>query len=167
MNAAEPVRSASVATVPDSAHPGIRAAVERAVRTRPLALVSLGAGVVAAAAVELYGLAADVLGVPMRAGGMGASESDPIRTGMFAMGTAMNVVLGTVLALLVARFAKAPARTYLRSAVALTVLSFVPPLLAGDTPVSTKLMLCVSHVVVAAIVIPAVTARLSGVVPRR
>jgi Family of unknown function (DUF6069) len=64
---------------------------------------------------------------------------------------------------LLARFARRLARAYLCATVALAVVSLVFPLSAGDTAVSTKLMLAVTHAIAAAIVIPAVTRRLTAV----
>jgi len=137
--------------------------VGAALRSRPVVVVGVVAGLVAAAATEVCGLAARAAGVPMRAGGLGGSESEPIVTGMFALGTALNVALGTVLALLIARFAANPARTWVWTTVVLTVLSLVPPAFAGATATSTKIVLCVAHVVAAVIVVPAVAVRLGAV----
>ncbi|MET8912642.1 DUF6069 family protein [Micromonospora sp. NPDC004551] len=124
-------------------------------------LVSVLAGLAAATATELYGLAARAVGVPMEAGNIGASVSGPITTGMFAMGTAVSVFWGTILAVLLARCARHPARTYLWTTIALTTVSMAGPYLAGATATSTKLMLALAHIVAAAIVIPVVTRRLS------
>lgn len=132
---------------------------------RPVWLASALAGLAAALATELYGLAARAAGVAMEAGNIGARTAEPITVGMFAMGTLICAFWGTVLAVLLARWAARPARTYLQVAAALAALSLVGPLAAGDTAVSTKLMLVAAHVLAAAIVIPAVTRRLR-VVPR-
>ncbi|WP_262285436.1 DUF6069 family protein [Micromonospora sp. MA102] len=129
--------------------------------TRPVWQVSALAGLAAATATELYGLAARAVGVPMEAGNIGASVSRPITIGMFAMGTAVAVFWGTILAVLLARHGRRPARTYLRTTIALTVLSLAGPFLAGATATSTKVMLALAHIFAAAIVIPAVTRRLS------
>ncbi|MFI6581075.1 DUF6069 family protein [Embleya sp. NPDC050493] len=130
--------------------------------SRAVWMVSVAAGVAAAIGTEVYGLLARGLGVPMRAGNIGAETADPITVGMFAMGTAVSLSIGTVLAVLVARFAARPARTYLVATVVLTALSMAGPLLAGDTPASTKAMLCGAHLVAAAIVVPVVTRRLAS-----
>jgi hypothetical protein len=132
---------------------------------RPLWMVSALAGLAAAAATELYGLAARAAGVPMAAGGIGASVAEPITVGMFAMGTLICAFWGTVVAVLVARWAARPARTYLQVTVPLAALSLAGPLAAGDTAVSTKLMLAVAHVLAASIVIPTVARQLRVVRP--
>jgi hypothetical protein len=127
---------------------------------RPVWLVSAGAALTAAVATELYGLAARAAGVPMAAGNLGASTAGPITVGMFAMATLICAFWGTVLAVLLARFAARPARVYVWTGTALTALSLAGPLFAGDTAVSTKLMLAVGHLLAAAIIIPVVAHRL-------
>jgi hypothetical protein len=129
--------------------------------TRPMWLVSALAGLAAAIATELYGLAARAVGVPIEAGGIGASVSGPITIGMFAMGTAVAGFWGTILAVLLARHGRRPARAYLWTTIALTAVSLAGPLLAGVTVTSTKLMLALAHILAAAIVIPVVARRLS------
>lgn len=131
------------------------------VSTRPVWLVSVAAGAVAAVATEVYGLIARGLGTPMRAGNVGAATAEPITVGMFAMGVAVSMSVGTLLAVLIARRAARPARTYPRTTIALTALSMISPILAGDTAISTKLMLCGAHLVAAAVVVPTVTRRLA------
>ena len=74
--------------------------------------------------------------------------------------TVIFSVLGLVIATALRRFARHPRTAWLRTTVALTVLSFVPDLLA-DAAVATKVLLMVTHVVAAAIVIPAVARRLA------
>jgi hypothetical protein len=130
-------------------------------RTRPVWLVSVLAGVTAAAATELYGLAARAAGIPMEAGSIGATTAEPITVGMFAMGTLICAFWGIVLAVILARYATRPARAYVRATVALTAVSLAGPLAAGDTATSTKLMLALAHLLAAAIIIPTVTRRLS------
>lgn len=132
-------------------------------RTRPVWLVGLLAGVTAAVATELYGLIARATGVPMAAGEIGAHTAGSITVGMFAMGTLICTFSGTILALILARYASYPARTYARTTVVLTVISLATPLAAGATATSTKLMLAFAHLIAAAIIIPAVTHRLSRI----
>lgn len=130
-------------------------------RAWPVWAVSALAGVAAAVATEVYGLAARAAGIPMAAAGTGARTAAPITVGMFAMGTLISVFWGTVLAVLLARFSRRPARVYAWTACALTAVSLVMPLTAADTATSTKLMLAVAHLLAAAIVIPVVTRRLA------
>ena len=64
------------------------------------------------------------------------------------------------MAVVLSRRAGRPRRTFLRTTIALTVLTFVPDVLA-DAPTGTRLALATSHVIAAAIVIPALASRLS------
>jgi hypothetical protein len=130
-------------------------------RAWPVWLVSALTGMAAAAVTELYGLAARALGIPMSAGNIGASAAQPITIGMFTMGTVICTFWGTVLSVLLARYATSPARAYVKVAVALTAVSLVAPLGAGDTVTSTKVMLAIAHLLAATIVIPTVARRLS------
>jgi hypothetical protein len=67
--------------------------------------------------------------------------------------------VGTVLAMTLARWAKRPARTFVVTTVVLTVLSF-GPVVTADADAATQVALVLSHVVAAAIVIPALALRL-------
>ena len=129
---------------------------------RPIWLTGAAAALAGSVATELFGLAARAASVPMEAGGVGADATEPIMVGMFAMGTVICTFWGTVLAMLLARFAGRPSRTFVWAAVALTVLSFTTPVAAGATATSTKVMLCAAHVLAAAIIIPMFARRLSA-----
>jgi hypothetical protein len=74
--------------------------------------------------------------------------------------TVIFSVLGLVIAAALRRFARQPRTAWIRATVALTVLSFVPDLLA-DAAAATKVLPMLAHVVAAAIVIPAVARPLS------
>ena len=100
-----------------------------------------------AAAGQAIGISTDVSGAPIPATG-------------FAVMTVIFSVLGLVIAAALRRFAHHPRTAWLRTTVTLTVLSFVPDLLA-DAATATKVLLMATHVVAAAIVIPAVARRLS------
>ncbi|MBC8092110.1 MAG: hypothetical protein H7Y15_09280 [Pseudonocardia sp.] len=100
-----------------------------------------------AAAGQAVGISLDVSGVPIPVSG-------------FAVLTVIFAVLGLLIALMLRRFAGRPRTAWIRTTVALTVLSLVPDVLA-DADTSTKALLMVTHVVAAAIVIPAVARRLS------
>ena len=76
------------------------------------------------------------------------------------MVTLMASAVGLVLAVAILRYAKRPARTYLVVTGVLTALSFAPSVTAGHATTATKLVLCLTHLVAAAIIVPAVTARL-------
>ncbi|MFI6263187.1 DUF6069 family protein [Micromonospora sp. NPDC051006] len=69
-------------------------------------------------------------------------------------------VVGILIALAIRRWASQPARTWLRTAVALTALSLVPPFLV-DANLATECTLVLAHLIAAAIVIPAIARRLA------
>jgi hypothetical protein len=77
----------------------------------------------------------------------------------FAVLTAMFSLVGLVLAAVLSRTARRPRSTFVRTTVVLTVLSLVPDAMADAASV-TKVLLTLTHVVAAAIVIPAVARRL-------
>ena len=70
-------------------------------------------------------------------------------------------LVGLVLAVVLYRVARRPRGTFIRITVALTVLSLVPDVLADATP-ATQALLMLTHLVAAAIVIPAVARRLTA-----
>jgi len=125
-----------------------------AARSRVLWAAGAKAALLGALAAEAVGGIARVVGVPMQAGGFGASHADAIGVGAFATATFLNLVVGTLLAAALVRWARHPERTFVRTAVTLTVLSFVPVLLATHTAASTKVTLALTHVAVAVIAIP-------------
>ncbi len=133
----------------------------------PLPVVGLTAGLTAAVATELYGMAARAAGTPMAAAGVGSHRAGPITVGMFAMGTVICTFWGTVLAVVLHRYARHPARTFTVAALALTAVSLVAPLSAADTAGSTRVMLAAAHLLAAAIVIPLLAGRLRHADPRR
>ena len=128
---------------------------------RPVWVVSAVASAVALVVTELYGLAARLAGVPMSAAGFGKPKAGPVTAASFAMGVVICAFWGTVLAVVIARFARKPARVYLITTIALTAVSLFAPLSAADTATSTKLTLAAGHILVAAIIIPPVTRRLA------
>jgi len=123
-------------------------------RTLPLVRDGLAATAVAAVATAAVAAAGEVAGIGAVVGGM------PIPASGFAVLTAIFSVVGVLLALGLSRWARRPRTTFVRTTVVLTVLSLVPDVLA-DASVTTKVLLMLTHVVAAAIVIPAVARRLS------
>ena len=111
------------------------------------------ASVIAAAATSAVAAAGIAVGIGTDVAGA------PIPVSGFAVLTLIFAVVGLVIATALRRFARSPRTAWVRTTVALTVLSFVPDVLV-DGGVATKLLLIVTHVVAAAIVIPAVARRL-------
>jgi hypothetical protein len=83
-----------------------------------------------------------------------------IPTPGFGEVTFVAALIGTAIAAVLARRATRPLRTFLVTTLALMLVSFGPDLTA-DAHVSTKVALVLSHVLAAAIVIPALASRLS------
>ena len=129
--------------------------------TMPLWQVGGLSAVAGAVAAELFAQICKAFDVSLSVGSSGASTAEPIPFGGFATVTLLWGAVGTVLAIALARWAKHPARTFVVTTVALTVLSFAAPLTAGATDTSTKIVLMVSHVVAAAVIIPALALRLA------
>jgi hypothetical protein len=117
-------------------------------------LAGAAATVAASAATALVAAAGQAIGITTEISGA------PIPTLGFATLTAMFSVIGLVIGTALRRFARHPRTAWIRTTVALTVLSFVPDLMA-DAAVTTKVLLMVTHVVAAAIVIPTVARRLA------
>lgn len=121
------------------------------------ALTATGAVAAVAASVATMTVAAvgHAAGVSLDVGGA------PIPVSGFGVLTAVFSVVGIVLAVVLRRTAGNPRRAFVRTTVVLTALSFVPDLLADADP-ATKGLLMLTHLVAAAIVIPAVARRLRG-----
>jgi hypothetical protein len=133
---------------------------------KPVWRVGAVATIAGAFVTELFALAARGLDVPMKAADPGAASAKDIPVGGFATAVLMWAAVGTVLAIVLARRSKAPARTFAVTTITLTVLSLLGPVLATHTATSTKIVLAVAHIVAAAVVIPPLTKRLGDVEPR-
>jgi hypothetical protein len=124
------------------------------VPSRKLWRTGAGAGLAAGAAATAFAAVVDAMGVPLEVGG----EQIPLLG--FAQLTFVVTMIGTVLGVVLARRAQDPQRTFVRTTVVLTVLSFVPDVTA-DATTATRVALALSHVVAAAIVIPIIARRLA------
>jgi hypothetical protein len=122
--------------------------------TTPVWRTGATAGAGAALATSAVAALARAVGVPLTVRG----QSIPVPG--FAELTFVAAIIGTVIASVIVRRASRPRRTFVRTTLALTALSFVPDVTA-DAHTATKLALVLSHVVAAAIVIPALASRLS------
>jgi hypothetical protein len=126
-----------------------------ATAAKPLIIAGLTAAAVAAAATSAVAAAGESAGIGLAVGGA------PIPVSGFATLTAIFSVAGLVLALVLARTARRPRTAFVRTTIALTALSLVPDVLA-DASATTRMLLMLTHLVAAAIVIPAVARRLSA-----
>ncbi|MEU9570924.1 DUF6069 family protein [Streptomyces massasporeus] len=131
--------------------------------TRPVWLVGLLATLAGGVVTEAFSLVARAAGVPMEAASPGATKAAEIPVGGFFGGVVFWSVAGIVLAVVLARWAERPARTFTVTTVVLTALSLAGPAGAPHTATSTQIVLAASHVVAAAVVVPLLAHRLSHV----
>lgn len=122
---------------------------------RPVGRRGVVAAVVASAATTVLAAAASAAGISF-ADGTGAS----IPLAGFAQLTLIFSLAGVGIAAVMARTARRPRRTFVRTTVALTALSFVPDLTFGFDAGSAATLIAL-HVVAAAIVVPALAGRLA------
>jgi hypothetical protein len=115
--------------------------------------IGLVATVVAAAATTVVAAIASAADVPL------AIDGEEIPIPGFATMTALWSVVGIVLAWAMGRWAPRPRATFVTTTVVLTLVSFLPAVTA-DTDTATSVVLCVTHVVAAAVVIPMLASRL-------
>ncbi len=113
----------------------------------------------------VYGLVASaattaVAGIAHSAGVSLDISGEAIPLAGFAQLTFVFTMVGTLLAAVFARRASRPRHTFVATTLALTALSVVPDVLA-DAATATRITLALTHVVAAAIVIPALSSRLS------
>jgi hypothetical protein len=127
----------------------------RTVSNRQVRRAGAVAAVAASVATTGVAVAADAIGVPIKIAG----EAIPMAG--FAQLTLFFSAVGIVIASVMARRAARPRHLFVSTTLALTALSFVPDVLA-DAQTATKLSLILTHVVAAAIVIPALASRLSN-----
>ena len=111
--------------------------------------------VVAAAATTAVAAAAQAVGISLAISGAAIPPPG------FATLTVIFSVLGLLIAVGLRRFARNPRTTWIRTTVALTALSLVPDAIA-DADTATKAVLMLTHLVAAAVVVPAVARRLRG-----
>lgn len=124
-------------------------------RTGPLWRVGALASAAAAVATVVFALFAKAIDIPMEVDG----EAIPVLG--FAIVTLLWAAVGTGLAIAFARWAKRPARMFVVTTAVLTLLSFVP-VVTADADTATQVALALSHVLAAAIVIPALALRLAA-----
>lgn len=120
---------------------------------KPLVIAGLIATAVASVATTAIAAAGEFAGISL------AVDGAPIPVPGFATLTAFFSLVGLVLALALARWATRPRTVFVRTTIALTALSLVPDVFA-NAATDTKALLILTHLVAAAIVIPAVARRL-------
>jgi hypothetical protein len=100
-----------------------------------------------AAAATIVGISLDIGGAPIPVLGFGTL-------------TAFFSLIGVVMAAVMARVARHPRSTFVRTTVVLTALSLVPDLIAPAAPTTTVLLM-LTHLVAAGIVVPALARKLA------
>jgi hypothetical protein len=130
-------------------------AAPRVTSTRSLLGAGAVATVVASAATPVVAAAGRAAGISLDIAGA------PIPVLGFANLTAFFSLIGLVLAVVLARTARRPRSTFVRTTVVLTVLSLVPDVIVDAAP-ATKALLMLTHLVAAAIVVPMVARRLAA-----
>jgi peptidoglycan/LPS O-acetylase OafA/YrhL len=125
-----------------------------ATRTRSLWRTGAIAGVIAAAATVAVAAAAHGLGVSLETA---PGEAVPILG--FGQLTLFFTAIGVLIARSVRRRARQPRATLVKVSVALTALSLVPDV-ALSAGAATKMTFILTHLVAAAIVVPALASRL-------
>ena len=113
------------------------------------------AGVVAAVATTVIGAVAKAADVPLVIGDL------EIQVPMFAVFTLAAAALGAVIATQLQRRNGQPRRAFVITTVALSALSVAPDL-AAEATTATKLTLIGAHLVAAAVIVPALAARLTS-----
>jgi Family of unknown function (DUF6069) len=122
-------------------------------RTGSYVRAGLAATVAAAAATTAVAAAGHAAGISLDVSGA------PIPLPGFAQLTAIAALLGLALAAVLTRTARSPHRTFVRATMVLTALSLVPDVIVPAAP-ATRVLLMTTHLVAAAIVIPAISRRL-------
>jgi hypothetical protein len=135
--------------------------------TTPVWRVGAVAAVAAAVATTVVALTAKAIDIPMKAAASEASVAKAIPLSGFALGTLLATAIGTILAVILARRAQRPVRLFVVITSVLTLASFFGPITTSHATTATRLVLAFTHVVAAAIVIPALSRRLAEQPTRR
>jgi hypothetical protein len=123
--------------------------------TRSIWRHAVAGALAAAAATSAVAAAAREAGVPL------TLDGEPIPLAGFTSLTLMFTVIGFGIAVAMRHWARRPQRTFVRTTVALTALSFIPDLIVPAAAAETRATLMATHVVAAAIFVPVIAARLA------
>jgi hypothetical protein len=97
--------------------------------------------VLALPVIEAYAALAKAAGIPLKAGLPRTHTAALVTAGSFATGIVIATFWGAVLAVILTRYARRPARTFAVVAVAATALSLTTPLVAFGASLNAKLTL--------------------------
>jgi peptidoglycan/LPS O-acetylase OafA/YrhL len=126
----------------------------RSTSTKGLWRTGALAGLAASVATSAFAAGAHVLDVSLEVGG----QAIPVIG--FAQLTFVLTMIGALIAVVLSHRASRPRHTFVITTLALTALSIVPDALA-DAQTATRLTLALTHLIAAAIVIPAISSRLT------
>jgi predicted membrane channel-forming protein YqfA (hemolysin III family) len=98
--------------------------------------------------------------IPMRLAPSAGGAAEDIPMAGFVSLTLASAAVGILLALALARYVTRPARTFVVVSGVLTVVSFAGPITAHQATTATRVVLGLTHVVAAAVILPAVASRL-------
>jgi hypothetical protein len=126
----------------------------RSTTTPSLWKTGLGAGLAAAAATVAVAAVAHAAGVSLE-----TAPGEAIPVYAFGQLTLFFTLVGVVIARTMGRRAACPRSTFVRTTVVLTALSIVPDLILSAAA-GTKATVILTHLVAAAIVVPALSSRL-------
>jgi hypothetical protein len=142
-----------------AATPAVSLKADRSSTPRPLWLVGLAAGALAATATVIVAGVAQTFDVSLKLTESGGHAAKAIPLPGFAVFTLIGAAVGILLATGSRRWARRPATRFVTFAVVGTVLSFIPDAAsAADTP--TMLVLWLTHIVAALIIVSLLAARL-------
>lgn len=130
-------------------------------RIRPLWLVGIVAGLLGSAAAIVVALVARAADVPMLVASSDTAETMKVPASGYLVSVMGSTVVGVLLAYALGRWAKRPARTFVVVSVALTALSMGLPITTHQASTATRLVLGLTHVVAAAVIIPAIARQLA------
>lgn len=122
-------------------------------RTRALAVTGVAAAAVASVATTAVAALGHAAGISLDMGG------EPIPVLGFGMLTAVFSLVGLAVAAVLRSRARQPQRMFVRTTMVLLALSLVPDVIA-DSALETKALLVLTHLLAAAIVVPALARRL-------
>ena len=127
----------------------------RPAATSPLAVTGVAAAAVASLATTAVAAVGHAAGISLDMAG------EPVPLAGFGMLTAVFSLVGLALAAVLRRRAAQPRRTFVRTTAVLLALSVVPDVLA-DSALETRALLVLTHLVAAAVVVPALARRLAS-----
>jgi hypothetical protein len=127
--------------------------------SRPLWRAGALATLEAAVGTELVGALGRAAGVPLRVGRTHGASIHVVFPS-FAFSTVVSGLAGTLLAIVLAKRSRRPVSAFLKTSIAITLVSLLLPTLIGGATIATRMVLASTHLVAAAIIIPQLATKL-------